>query len=76
MLVGATIVVETVVASSCVSAVTEGNTFETLAWLTTDVRFGGALVVAAEVNDNSWAAVLTALELISPAPLEEPLLAW
>ena len=37
---------------------------------------GGALVVAAEVNDNTWAAVLTALELTSPAPLEEPLLAW
>ena len=39
---------------------------------------GGALVIAAEVNDSGWTAVLTALELTltSPAPPEESLLAW
>ena len=51
--------------------------------LLTDVVYGviiigGALVIAAEVNDSGWTAVLTALELTltSPAPPEESLLAW
>ena len=37
---------------------------------------GCALIIAAEVNDSGWTAVLTALERTSPAPPEESLLAW
>ena len=52
------------------------RSIEVLAALLTDAIVGGALIIAAEVNDSGWTAVLTALERTSPAPPQESLLAW
>ena len=49
---------------------------EVLAGVWASAIIGGATATAAEVNASGSAAVITALELASPALSKEPILCW